>query len=470
MEGHDSQTLDQLISVKISADKLEAYIQFRNKPDGIQLNPADLELLLRQHGVIYGIRKDVLARIAANPAQYRSELVIVARGMAPQNGQDGTIRLLYDLDREMSGPAQLEDGKVDYREIRKLNNVHKGQPIARKVPPTPGVPGIAVTGEEIPAQSGREAVFKLGRNVVVDPENTTIYAAIDGLVTRTERDMINVFPVYEVNGDVDYSVGNIDFVGTVVIRGNVLPGFKVKAAGDIRVIGGVEAGELTAEGSIEITGGILGQQKGIVKAGQHVKSSFVQDACVIANEDVIVSQSIMHSQVRAGRQVICHGPKGLIVGGVIQAGEKVKARTIGNTMSTNTVIEVGLHPQLREELSELHSKLKTAQENLDKTDKALALLDQLSASGQLDQEKLGLRVRLNNTRKVTANEIGALKERMLEIEKKLEEAEKAEVEVTSTIYSGTKIVIGRYVRYVKDPVRMVKFRISEGEIKMLTNQ
>ena len=46
-----------------------------------------------------------------------------------------------------------------------------------------------------------------------------MYAALDGLLTKTEKGKINVFPVYEINGDVDYSIGNIDFVGTVVIRG-----------------------------------------------------------------------------------------------------------------------------------------------------------------------------------------------------------------------------------------------------------
>ena len=50
----------------------------------------------------------------------------------------------------------------------------------------------------------------------------------------------------------------------------------------------------------------------------------------------------MHSNVRAGRTVKCVGAKGLIVGGLIQAGERVTASMIGNSMSTATVIEVGV--------------------------------------------------------------------------------------------------------------------------------
>ena len=69
----------------------------------------------------------------------------------------------------------------------------------------------------------------MGKNVVCNPEMTIMYAAIDGLFTLTGGETINVFPIYEVNGDVDYHTGNIDFVGTVVIRGNVLTGFRIRA-------------------------------------------------------------------------------------------------------------------------------------------------------------------------------------------------------------------------------------------------
>jgi hypothetical protein len=459
-------TLEQLIAVNITENKLEAYIRFLKLDGNIQLKVSDLEEYLHQHGIKYGIRRDVLAQIAENPAKFKQASVLVAAGDPPQNGRDGEIRLLVDMDGKIK-PMELEDGTVDFREIRTLNNVQKGQPLAERIPPTEGVPGRAVTGDVIAARNGKEAMFKVGKNVVVNLEKTMLYAAIDGLLTKTDIDKLNVFPVYEVNGDVDYSVGNIDFNGTVVIRGNVLPGFKVKAAGDIRVIGGVEAGELEAGGSIEITGGILGQNKAYVRAGKLVKSSFIQDARVEAMEDVIVSQSIMHSQIRAGFKVVCHGAKGLIVGGVIQAGEKVKARTIGNTTSTPTSIEVGMQPELRQELYALRARYLELKTNLDKTEKALALLDQMALTGQLSPDKMAMRSKLSATKRAAQNEMEQTKERMMEIEIALEDSFQATVEVTSTVYAGTKIVIGRYTRFIKDSVRAVRFCVREGEIAMV---
>jgi len=264
-------------------------------------------------------------------------------------------------------------------------------------------------------------------------------------------------------------VGNIDFVGTVVIRGNVLTGFTVKSAGDIRVVGGVEGAELIAGGSIEITGGIIGYNKGHVTAGANVKVSFIQEGNVVAGEDVIVSQSIMHSNIRAGNDVLCNGTKGLIVGGTIQAGDKVVARTIGNSMSTSTAIEVGVLPELRNEINDLRHQLRILLENEDKTTKALYLLNQLATHGQLSPDKMALRVKLNATKQSHTREESTIKSRILEIERMLEDTGKAKVEVIKTIYGGSKIVIGRYTRFVKDPTERVTFKYSEGDISIIPN-
>ncbi|HUC90946.1 MAG TPA: FapA family protein [Paenibacillus sp.] len=458
--------LETSIGIQIAPDRLSAVLYFNKTDEGLAFTAEELEQFVRSHGVVFGIHKDVLAGVARDPKNYFYGQTVIATGNPPIDGKDGAIEFAYSMEEAARKPMELEDGTVDYKEIIRLKNVIKGQLIAELIPAGEGQPGKAVTGEELSGKNGKAARFKVGKNVVLNPEQTAMYAAIDGMIARTDRDKINVFPVYEVNGDVDYNIGNIDFVGTVVIRGNVLTGFRVKAAGDIRIVGGVEGAELESDGSIEITGGIMAGSKGSVKAGKTVKSSFIQDGNVLAGEDIVVSQSIMHSHVRAARNIVCSGAKGLLVGGVAQAGEKVTARTVGNTMSTATVIEVGVLPELRAELTDLRSKLKGISESLDKTDKALTLLDHLAAAGQLSPDKLALRVKLNATKRQASEEQAAVKERILEIEKTLEDTERAKVEVIHTVYGGTKIVVGRYTRFVKDPVQRVCFRYFDGDINM----
>jgi uncharacterized protein (DUF342 family) len=457
--------MEQSLGIQLAPDNLSAMLYFNPTDENLSFTANELEQFLKSHGVVFGLLPDVLEKIAKNPKFYYNEKTLIAAGAPPTVGQDGYITFAYNTDDNRK-PVEMDDGKVDYKEINQLKNVKRGQLIAERVSAQEGQPGKAVTGEVLYGRNGKEARFKIGKNVVLNPEQTAIYAAIDGMITHTDRDKINVFPVYEVNGDVDYNVGNIDFVGTVVIRGNVLTGFRVKAAGDIRIVGGVEGADLESNGSIEITGGILAGNKGQVKASKGVRCSFIQDSNVIAGEDIIVSQSIMHSHVRAGRNITCSGAKGLVVGGIVQAGEKVTARTIGNTMSTATVIEVGVLPEQRAQLSELRAAAKTFIENLDKTDKALTLLDQLAHAGQLTGDKMALRVKLSASKRQTLEEQANVKTQILEIEKTLENTDRAKVEAINTIYGGTKIVIGRYTRYVKDMSQRVYFQYQDGDIVM----
>ncbi|MDO3410674.1 FapA family protein [Saccharibacillus sp. CPCC 101409] len=461
--------LDRHLAVTFEASKMSARLRFTKPEEGFACTEEALKRFLQDHDVRFGLLDDAIRQFVASPERFFFEEVEIARGTPAIDGKNGTIEFMFDKDDE-ARPMEKEDGRVDYKELIRLKNVGKGQLLARRHPAEPGTPGKAVTGEEVPFKAGKEARFKIGKNVVTDERHTSLYATIEGMVSQTDNGKINVFNVYEVHGDVDYGSGNVDFVGTVVIRGSVLPGFRVKAAGDIRVQGGVEGAELFADGSIEIAGGIIGYHKGIVKAGANVKSSFIQDGNVEAGGDVIVSQSIMHSEVRAGQNVVCSGTKGLIVGGNVQAGDGVTARTIGNTMATATSIEVGVLPHLRNELADLHKRMRETAETMQKTTQALALLDQMALAGNLAPDKVALRLKLSVTKRQQDHDRSEVKERIFEIEQVLEDTERAKVVVSGTIYSGAKIVIGRYTKFLKEQASRVTFRYAEGDIVMSVNR
>lgn len=142
------------------------------------------------------------------------------------------------------------------------------------------------------------------------------------------------------------------------------------------------------------------------------------------------------------------------------------ARIIGNPMSTTTSIEVGALPELRNELLELRQQVKDQLANLDKTEKALTLLDQLASMGKLPPDKVEMRSKLNMTKKSNTQELNLMKERILAIEKALEDTGKARVDVLKMIYGGSKIVIGRYTKYIKEPISRMTFYFSEGDISM----
>ena len=90
---------------------------------------------------------------------------------------------------------------------------------------------------EIPAKSGKSVPLPKGRNTEITEDGDTLIASMPGHV-EFSGSTFQVKPVLDIDGDVDFSTGNIKFVGDVNIKGDVLSGFTVRSAGNIQV-GGV---------------------------------------------------------------------------------------------------------------------------------------------------------------------------------------------------------------------------------------
>lgn len=428
------------------------------------LTPDFLKQFLEQNEIIFGIDQEVLADICSKTEMYSGKTTVIARGIEPVNGDNAYIKWTVTYDKEQK-PKELQNGKVDFYSLNQIINIRKGELLAEKIHPTEGKAGKSVKGREIAAKKGKDLTIKVGKNVVLNDEKDKIYAAIDGQLVFTEKEKINVFPIYEVNGDVDFSIGNIDFVGSVVIRGNVPDGFKVHAAGDIKVYGNVEGAELIAGGDVYIAQGLLGQNKSFLKAAKNFQASFILNGNILVGESVLVSQSIMHSTVSAGKEVVCKGLKGIIVGGKIQAGERVIASVIGNDMATGTIIEVGINPQLRKELNDNQKKQKDFFESLDKVSKGINLLERMQQNdGNLPVDKKKLLVELINQKMILEKEVKSLKASEKELEEQLNKSEDANIQVLKKIFPGVKLVIGKVVKYINNETKYIKYVLDDGEV------
>ena len=75
--------------------------------------------------------------------------------------------------------------------------------------------------------------------------------------TISIQDTLFVYNIYEVENDVDISVGSIDYNGDVVVNGDVCDNYSVKATGDIRVGRNVSNAYMEAAGSILVDGNII---------------------------------------------------------------------------------------------------------------------------------------------------------------------------------------------------------------------
>lgn len=445
------------IQVQISRDRMEATLQVI-LPKGCR--PVSIEEVMdriKSTGIIYGIDHSAVETAIEKPGS----TVVCAQGLRQVDGVNASIK--YHVDLENKGrPVALEDGRVDYKNLNMFTIVHADELLAEKIPATPGTAGMDILGNEVVPKPGRDIVLPKGKNVYVDEGLKYLYASLAGQLVMINN-KLNVIPLIEIKGDVDLSTGNIDFVGSVVVRGSVQTGFTVKAEGDVEIAGSVSGGIVEGK-NVTVRMGIQGMNRGHIKATENVVAKYIENATVYAGKDVIVSDVVLHSKINAAKKVIVEGRRGLIVGGRISAGEEIRAKSIGTNSATNTEIEVGVNPRLREEYQELRKEVKKVEQNLDQTRKALTVLKAMNPS-TMPPEKHEMLLKLTKAQFHLIGQIETMRNRLAEIEIALEEMRYGHVKVADTAFPGVKLVIGTLVKPLRDPVKFAKFYAEDGEIK-----
>jgi uncharacterized protein (DUF342 family) len=240
---------DSMANVEVDDAEMRVYITVIPPGEGGADIKYDVYIsLLKQNRVYHGINEEKLTALSDNPI-YR-EKVEVAEGTKPINGKDAYIKYNFETDQTKIQLKEGANGKVNFKELNIVQNVVQNQPLAKKIPPENGTNGKTVTGKILYAKSGNDIPLPLGTNVHVGDDGDSILSDINGQVILANG-KINVEPVLTIEGDVNLKTGNIIFLGTVIITGNVEDGFSVKAAGNIEVRGTVGKAEIDAEGDIK---------------------------------------------------------------------------------------------------------------------------------------------------------------------------------------------------------------------------
>lgn len=313
------------IQLSVSPDGLTAAVRVRTMSEDQKITAEELMVYLKQNGIVHGILEEDIRELCEG-GRYSIELPC-AQGSAPVDQENGTLEYLFRKEKNLL-PKELDDGTVDYRELGIVQNVRKGDVLCRVIPPKPGRDGVDVFGKPIPFRKGALPPLPQGRNTVVSEDGRTLISAVDGCVEYRNMSL-SVSEVFIVHGDVGSASGNIDFLGTVVVQGDVREGFSVKAGGDISVRGMVEGATVEAGGDIAIAYGVNSMNRGGLTAGGSVSSQYIENSTVKCGGDVRTG-AILNSVVTAGNSIIIRGRKGLLAGGRAQAGRQIYAMTIGS--------------------------------------------------------------------------------------------------------------------------------------------
>jgi uncharacterized protein (DUF342 family) len=432
---------DALFSVDIADQEMKAFVTLTPPgPGGSDLSKDTLLSVLRNNRVVFGVNEAALSELEDRP-RYR-EPVLVAEGLKPQNGRDASAQFNFDTDRSRIHLKEAADGKVNFRELGLIQNVVAGQPLARRLPPEAGKQGRTVTGKVIPARNGKDAPPPLGRNVHLGEDGLTILADINGQVTFIAG-KINVEEILTVQGDVSLKTGNVMFLGTVIIQGNVEDGYSVKASGNIEVRGNVGRAEIVAEGDVVVHQGVNAKSGGSIFAGKNLWSKFIENATVEVGENLIVSEGIINSSVVANRKIICQGKRAAIVGGKYRACEEINAKTLGSPVGgAETILEVGYDPKSKEKADSLQAQAGKLKRQLDTFDKNIATLNAQKQKKELAEDKEAILQDFLMRRQDLVGELRALAKEIESLTTYLNGLKaKGRISASGRIYPGVKIRI-----------------------------
>ena len=458
---------DSMVMVEIIETELRAYISVTPPgAGGCDISFETYLSFLRNNRVVFGINEEHLRAFADRPVY--KEKVVIAEGIKPEDGRHAIIQYNFETDQNKIKLREGSNGRIDFKDISIIKNVVEKQPLARKIPPEAGKDGRTVTGKVLPARDGKDIPLPLGKNVHVGKDGATVIADINGQVVLAGG-KINVEPIYTVQGDVNLKTGNIIFLGTVVINGNVEDGFSVKAAGNIEVNGTVERAELDAEGDIIVHQGITGKNSGTVKAGRSIWARFIENTKVEAGNMVVVSDGIINSQVDAYKRIVCRGKRAHIVGGRLRATEEINAKSLGSpTSGTETICEVGIDPRSKMQLEILAGKKAEKEKQLDETQLNLQTLINIKKQRKsLPEEKEAQLGELMDKRKLLSEDLQKIREETAKIEEFLDTLKmRSKVSASSKVYPGVKIIIRDASNDVRTEYKAVTFILENNLIRV----
>lgn len=461
----ENEKRDAEYRVDVAHDKMSATVTvLAARNGGLEADIAGIEEALAKAGVVFGIDAQALELALAAPGTPKT----AARGVVSQPPANARLETLIDV-TQTRGPKEDERGRTDFRELGILRSVEPGTPLMRRHPPRDGIPGHTVLGAEIASARPKDAKFPVRlQGVQLSPEDSDLLVAAIAGQPVVHRDGVSVDPVL-VMPEVSLATGNIDFPGTVEVKGDVHTGMRIRAGGDVVIHGTMESAEIESGGEVQVKGGIIGQHapaqgdakhSARVHAKGNVRAHHVDNALIVAEQSVFIDESIVQSEVVAMDEIVVGkqgAHKGHIIGGNTRATRSVTAYCLGSAGSSNTRITVGLNPEL---VSAIDAKKAAAAAKLKEHEdlgKAIKVL-QTRPGREAMLEKARL------THEKTGEELREILADQAALEEQLKLADGAEVAVKAKVHPGTTVAIGRRFTVVADTLGAGVFRLVTQEI------
>lgn len=384
---------------------------------------------------------------------------VFVEGKKPVDGNVQKVILDYDMSIETG--KKSEDGSIDFKERSFIHNIDAGVQIAHFVPECPAIDGLSIYDEIIEANYDEDPCYKIGNNLEIDEDGINIKSAIKGILVNNNN-TISVSNVIEIE-KVDLSTGNIEVDGSVIIKENVTPGFSIKTEGDIKVNGNIEDAKINCGGNLIVSGGIIGGPDSDMHISGKVYSSFIRNANLISNGDVIANQ-IINSDISCNNRVIALEGKGVIIGGNIKALNGVWAKSIGAISESKTTIIVGRDAEAYALFKNIQTIIKSNKEEISKFKTLLGseyFKDPRAFIARIPENK---RESIKTILKKVTNlvkETTELEEKTKEMSEEFEKLSKSSVTSMEGFFPGVTVYISNIRKYITKKISGTEYFFSK---------
>ncbi len=207
--------------------------------------------------------------------------------------------------------------------------------------------------------------------------------------------------------------------------------------------------------------------KGTLTAGGNIVAKFIENAVVTA-EGYVNAESLLHTDVSAGTEVVVSGKKGFITGGHVQAGGRVVVKTLGATMGAPTIVEVGVNPKIKAQYIQTQKEIAEIVKMIRNAQPVIANFNEKRVKGvRISQDQLFY---VKNVAKMLEEKKVELTNKnmlMKELQLSFDPTRKAEIEVQGVVYPGTTIVINDVSMIIQSSYKFCKFEKKNGEVTMM---
>ncbi|QXC32075.1 FapA family protein [Aeromonas sp. FDAARGOS 1409] len=471
---------DARLLIQVDKDQMSARAQITADWGGQPLTLAQLREALAASPVKQGVSERLLAAavLAAGEAAPGALLSpVIALGKAAKHGLDTRLeRLVATAAERILTPQELDHGKVDMRDLGTLLTVKAGAALMRRHPATQGVDGFTVTGQVLPARSGKESAMTAGEGTCLSPEDPDLLLATRPGLPCQERAGMRVDEVLSVK-QVDIRHGHVEFEGSLLVTGDVMPGMRVKTSGDVVIGGFVEGGYIESGGTITVRNGIIGRKQGEdeylchLNAGGEIHAGYAQYARLEADGDIQILSQLSHCYCRSGQDLKVGDSamrKGHLIGGVNIANRLIMAPVLGASAANRTRLQIlgGYFSQKEQELA-LRQRKQACREQIDKLQDLILRLLQLP--GDKRNPETLQKIKALRTRQL--DESRSLDEQLVEAQQALQ-ALMANMDIIATqrLFPGVEVEMAHHHNRVDIEHGPIHFAIREDQLQLTPYQ